>query len=213
MKTWVKMVGIALVISAGAARAADPPAQYKPDDVVKAYSGAAATSCAPGTVANPDGSCDPVVHPRGFSLATPGVAKAGAPDRTGPAGAKHGLYKASAPLTAHAKPGDLLIGFSLGSAELTPQARSNARAFAAALKTPELANYRFAIDGHTDASGPASRNRTLSDARAQAVKTFLVAEGVEASRLEAKGYGSSRLADPHHPNSPTNRRVEGLRLN
>jgi outer membrane protein OmpA-like peptidoglycan-associated protein len=213
MKSWTKMIGLALVVSAGAARAADPPAQYKPDDVVKAYSGAPASSCAPGTVANPDGSCDPVVHPRGFSLATPGAAKSAPSTRPGPAHAGHGVYGPSAPLLAHAKPGDLLIGFQLGSAELTPQARSNARAFAAALKTPELSGYRFAIGGHTDASGSAKRNQVLSDARATAVKAFLVAEGVDASRLEAKGYGSTRQADPRHPNASTNRRVEGLRLN
>jgi outer membrane protein OmpA-like peptidoglycan-associated protein len=217
MKNWVKMAGLALavssgVISAGAARAADPPAQYKPEDVVKAYSGATASGCAPGTVPAADGSCDPVVHPRGFSLATPGATKAG-PSKSSPTRASHGVYGASSPLTAQAKSGDLLIGFALGSAELTPQARSNARAFAVALKSPELSGDRFAIGGHTDTSGSASRNQALSEARAQAVKTFLVAEGVDASRLEAKGYGSARLADPHHPTSPSNRRVEGLRLN
>jgi len=213
MKVWIGLAGTALAMSAGMA-AADPPAQYKPDDVVKAYSGGAtAASCAPGTVADPDGGCDPVVKvTRGFSLAAPARSSAAKPAG---AAAPHApaVYKASAPLIAHAKPGDLLITFKLGSAELTPQARANAHAFATALGAPELADARFAIGGHTDASGSAQRNQALSQARAEAVKSVLVADGVDGARLEAKGYGSERLADAQHPRSPINRRVEGLRLN
>jgi outer membrane protein OmpA-like peptidoglycan-associated protein len=40
-----------------------------------------------------------------------------------------------------------------------------------------------------------------------------VAQGVAADRLDAKGYGSSQLADSAHPKAASNRRVEGLRLN
>jgi len=212
---------LTLLISAGVAQAGEPTAQYKPEDVVRAYSEAAGAECAPGTVANPDGGCDPLVTTtRGFSLAAPAGAKAGArpaapSTAAAPKAASPGrsVYKASAPLTSHAKPGDLLITFKLGSAELTPQARANARAFAAALNSPALAGYRFAIEGHADASGSPALNQALSENRAQAVRAFLVAEGVAAERLEAKGYGAARLADPRHPESAVNRRVEGLRLN
>jgi outer membrane protein OmpA-like peptidoglycan-associated protein len=205
----------AFLISAGAAQAAgDPPPQYKPDDVVRAYSGAQDAHCAPGTAADPDeGGCAPVVRTRGFSLATPGAkprAQHGVEAR--PARGKP-IYKASAPLAPRARPGDLMITFELGSDRLTPQARANAHAFAQALAAPELASARFAIDGHTDASGAASRNLALSEARAQAVRSYLVEQGVDPARLEAKGYGSERLADAQHPKSPANRRVEALRLN
>jgi outer membrane protein OmpA-like peptidoglycan-associated protein len=209
--------GVAVwLVSAAAAHAADPAAQYKPQDVVRAYSGAGDAKCAPGTVEDPDGGCAPVVVTRGFSLAAPasGGQKTARPEparAAATAAAPH--YKASAPLAPRARPGDLMITFKLGSAELTPQARANAKAFATALASPELASARFAIGGHTDASGSPARNLALSDARAEAVKQVLVENGVDAARLEAKGYGSERLADPRHPRSPANRRVEGLRLN
>lgn len=51
---------------------------------------------------------------------------------------------------------------------------------------------RVVVEGHTDSRGSAELNRKLSQARAEAVKTYLVEHGVEATRLEAKGYGPDR---------------------
>jgi outer membrane protein OmpA-like peptidoglycan-associated protein len=48
------------------------------------------------------------------------------------------------------------------------------------------------INGHTDNSGNAATNKTLSLARASAVVNYLSSHGVEAGRLSAKGYGSER---------------------
>jgi OmpA-OmpF porin, OOP family len=48
------------------------------------------------------------------------------------------------------------------------------------------------IGGHTDNTGEASANVVLSQQRADAVKTALVSDGVSASMLSTKGYGSSR---------------------
>ncbi|TWE10440.1 OmpA family protein [Rudaeicoccus suwonensis] len=52
---------------------------------------------------------------------------------------------------------------------------------------------RFQVAGYTDNTGDASTNLTLSQQRAQTVVTYLVAHGVAAGNLTAKGFGQ---ADP-----------------
>jgi OOP family OmpA-OmpF porin len=51
---------------------------------------------------------------------------------------------------------------------------------------PEL---RMEIQGHTDDTGEEGHNRTLSQMRADAVKAYFESKGVDATRIEAKGYG------------------------
>jgi outer membrane protein OmpA-like peptidoglycan-associated protein len=60
------------------------------------------------------------------------------------------------------------------------------------------------IQGHTDNTGAPQHNKELSQARSESVRTWLVDRGaVDASRLNAKGYGQER---PLVPNvTPTNR--------
>lgn len=55
---------------------------------------------------------------------------------------------------------------------------------------PELKKVR--IEGHTDSRGAAEHNQELSQARAEAVRTYLIERGVEAERLDAVGYGESQ---------------------
>lgn len=45
------------------------------------------------------------------------------------------------------------------------------------------------IEGFTDSTGSDELNRRLSEQRAQAVKEALVARGIEARRIQARGYG------------------------
>jgi OmpA-OmpF porin, OOP family len=48
------------------------------------------------------------------------------------------------------------------------------------------------VEGHTDSVGSAQRNKKLSASRASAVRDYLVGKGVEADRLEPKGFGATR---------------------
>lgn len=67
----------------------------------------------------------------------------------------------------------------------------------------------FQIIGHTDASGTAEYNKTLSQLRAEEVKRHLVQEcGIEAERLQAIGMGESAPFDANDPRADINRRVE-----
>ncbi|WEX10877.1 OmpA family protein [Chelativorans sp. AA-79] len=102
---------------------------------------------------------------------------------------------------------DMLVNFDLDSAELTSDARAKLTEFAAALKDNRLQAHSFVVEGHTDARGSELYNEGLSERRARAVAAFLIANGVEASRLEALGKGMSapRVNDPY---DPVNRRVE-----
>jgi outer membrane protein OmpA-like peptidoglycan-associated protein len=50
---------------------------------------------------------------------------------------------------------------------------------------------RIRITGHTDATGSSATNLELSERRAGAVKDYLVARGIDASRLVATGRGSA----------------------
>jgi outer membrane protein OmpA-like peptidoglycan-associated protein len=73
---------------------------------------------------------------------------------------------------------------------------------------PEIERIR--IEGHTDDRGKADANRSLSQARAEAVQKYLVDKGVEAARLEAKGFGPDRpvTSNKTEKGRAANRRVE-----
>lgn len=53
---------------------------------------------------------------------------------------------------------------------------------------------RIRIDGHTDSQGLAEYNRLLSERRARAVREFLIVSGIEADRVDARGFGETNPA-------------------
>ena len=69
---------------------------------------------------------------------------------------------------------------------------------------------KIRLDGHTDNNGTEEYNMELSKNRVQAVKDFLVANGVDASRIETQYYGESKpIADnATKEGQAKNRRVE-----
>lgn len=101
--------------------------------------------------------------------------------------------------------------FVQGKADLSESAKFVLHDLAKVLeKNQEL---RLRLEGHTSAEGDAAFNQKLSEARAQAAVTFLVEhEGIDASRLEAVGRGSSELKNTEDPMAPENRRTEFIVL-
>lgn len=109
----------------------------------------------------------------------------------------------------------LALPFQSGSASLTPDAERMLEALGRVLNSPELARYRFRIEGHSDTSGDAPVNMTLSERRAVTVREYLVSrQGVAASRLDAVGLGETQLLvqTPDSTAEPRNRRVQILNV-
>jgi outer membrane protein OmpA-like peptidoglycan-associated protein len=208
--------------------AAEPTAQDYVKEIQSSSSAqaappAAGPACDNGEARDDSGACpdvDESAATRGFTLFSGSMNKprgqtaATAPTTSPTTTATRAMRPAQA--TASVKCGllcDLKVSFMSGSAVLTSDSDAKLAQFAAALRDPALAGKRFEIGGHTDASGSPEKNLALSQARAEAVKRFLVNHGVEASRLEAKGYGSNGLFLPGMPMDPRNRRVEARVLN
>jgi OOP family OmpA-OmpF porin len=99
------------------------------------------------------------------------------------------------------------VTFEVNSAQLTDGSRPTlARVAADLVKYPGL---RIEVQGHTDSSGADAYNMKLSEKRAQAVREYLVAQGVPARQVEARGYGETQpIADNDTAEGRTrNRRV------
>ncbi|MGI8468013.1 MAG: OmpA family protein [Pyrinomonadaceae bacterium] len=71
-------------------------------------------------------------------------------------------------------------------------------------------DYKVAIESHTDNKGTPDELQTLTDARAQAIVGKLTTGGVDAARVEAKGFGATLPIAPNttNLNRAKNRRVE-----
>lgn len=108
---------------------------------------------------------------------------------------------------------DMEIPFELNSAEIAPSARPNIEALGKALQNAELKGVSFLLAGHTDATGSAPYNQTLSERRAQRVRQLLIDEfQLTNEQFIAVGYGPERLKNPKSPRSSENRRVQIVNL-
>lgn len=109
---------------------------------------------------------------------------------------------------------NLQVQFTFDSAELMPQGKRQLDQLAMALNDKALAVSGFELAGHTDQVGDADYNLRLSLERANAVRAYLSeVHGIAPQRLQAIGYGFTRLLDRANPTAAVNRRVEVRRVN
>jgi outer membrane protein OmpA-like peptidoglycan-associated protein len=101
---------------------------------------------------------------------------------------------------------ELIFGYN--SAELTDSAKQQLKPIGEALSSGKLQILNFVIEGHTDAVGSQTYNKTLSEQRAASVKQFLVdIYKLDEAHIQVIGKGKTDLLDPNNPDSEVNRRV------
>ncbi len=106
----------------------------------------------------------------------------------------------------------LYIQFDLDKSDITADGDEAVRQITTVLKRdPDL---KIAIEGHTDNTGNAAHNKELSKNRAHAVMQSLIAQGIDKTRLSAKGFGADKplVANDSDDNKAKNRRVELVKI-
>lgn len=186
------LIGCALSVAAGHSIAGPSKA-----DLEKALS-----ACPPGQSEGKNGLCQPSQGDQmGYE----------APDTTGgakPPAATKSTHGAVATVGA-VQTGrvDLQMTFARASWTLTDADKATANTLIQVLTEPANAAKLVEIGGHTSSTGDAAFNEELSKKRADAVKSYLVANGIPAARLIAVGYGSKQPQPGTDPSAPENRRV------
>ncbi|MCX8111880.1 MAG: OmpA family protein [Bacteroidia bacterium] len=102
------------------------------------------------------------------------------------------------------------VFFDFDKAELKPESEAELLEVVRLLRmNPQ---WRVEIEGHTDSIGSAGYNQALSQRRAEAVRAYLIQQGISPERLTARGYGSSKpIADNRtEAGRALNRRTELL---
>lgn len=103
---------------------------------------------------------------------------------------------------------DDTVKFDFDRAEIKPQYREVLSRIAGILLT--ASGYRVQIYGHTDDVGTEAYNQSLSERRAQAVRDYLVAAGIDPQIISVQGFGKTNpIAPGTSPEARArNRRVE-----
>jgi outer membrane protein OmpA-like peptidoglycan-associated protein/opacity protein-like surface antigen len=100
------------------------------------------------------------------------------------------------------------VEFDIDKDTLRPASLTTLDEVAASLK--DWSDVRLEVQGHCSEPGTDAHNMDLSQRRAAAVKAYLVSRGIDASRLEPKGYGERRpiAGNETKAGRQLNRRVE-----
>lgn len=113
------------------------------------------------------------------------------------------------PLTISERPVELhAIQFNQSTADMLPEAKSDLdRVLAFLSQNPGII---IELAGHTDNQGDFDQNVALSRQRAETVKAYLVGKGIEANRIQTRGYGGTRPVATNNDERrrQLNRRVE-----
>ena len=100
------------------------------------------------------------------------------------------------------------VHFATNKSTIYPDSFAMLSEVAEVLKSrPEI---KVRIEGHTDSRGTLKHNMTLSQDRAESVRTFLVEHGVAVDRMEARGFGPTQPIDDNRTSKgrENNRRTE-----
>jgi outer membrane protein OmpA-like peptidoglycan-associated protein len=100
------------------------------------------------------------------------------------------------------------ITFDVGKSVIKPESMGEINRIVKLMTdNPDL---KFSVEGHTDATGNAASNQTLSEARSKAIVDKLVEMGIAKDRLTSAGKGqNSPIADNSTDEGRAkNRRVE-----
>ncbi|MFB3904495.1 MAG: OmpA family protein [Acidobacteriota bacterium] len=103
------------------------------------------------------------------------------------------------------------INFDTDSAVIREESKPTLDRIVSVLKSK--ADWQMTIEGHTDSTGTAAHNQTLSENRAKSVRDFLTAAGIAATRLKAAGFGATKpvAGNETELGRAQNRRVELVR--
>jgi outer membrane protein OmpA-like peptidoglycan-associated protein len=108
---------------------------------------------------------------------------------------------------------DLEVFFDYDSAAITPQATPVLQKLGEALSSDKLKGSVFLVAGHTDAKGTDAYNLGLSNARAAAVRGFLIEKfHLDPKQLVAVGFGEEQLKNKDDPLASENRRVQVVNM-
>jgi outer membrane protein OmpA-like peptidoglycan-associated protein len=100
------------------------------------------------------------------------------------------------------------LNFQSGTTQLTPDSVKTVNDLAQILKA--YPNAQVQLVGHTDNMGTPEGNQVLSMARAEALKTSLVSQGISADRISTQGFGQDRpiASNDTEEGRARNRRIE-----
>jgi OmpA-OmpF porin, OOP family len=96
------------------------------------------------------------------------------------------------------------VQFKTNSDEILPESHPMLKEVSNVMKANP--GMEIHVAGHSDSTGEDEHNRELSDRRAHSVRAYIISQGVDEDRLDAKGYGEEKPV-------ATNETEEGRRLN